>query len=46
MNAKYIWKLIIVMFTIKIFSHMNYVVMNKNQVTLKVYKYRLVEIKV
>ena len=34
------------MFTIKIFSHMNYVVMNKNQVTLKVYKYRLVEIKV
>ena len=34
------------MFTIKIFPHMNYVVMKKNQATLKVYKYGLVEIKV
>lgn len=30
----------------KDFFHMNYVVMKKNQATLKVYKYGLVEIKV
>lgn len=35
-HCKYIWKLIIVMFIIKISILMNYVVMKKKKVTLKV----------